>query len=80
MGVVDDKVEYGGFTLAVEDAELAACIDEKINYLTDGGRIGYGEWVKDASVFIHRAQMWSGLHEVMLLPHTMTDVGASESQ
>ena len=80
VGVVDDQVEYGGFTFAVEDAELAACIDEKINYLTDGGRIGYGEWVKDASVFIHRAQMWSGLHEVMLLPHTMTDVGASESQ
>lgn len=77
---LDEKVEYGGFTLAVEDAELAACIDEKINYLTDGGRIGYGEWVKDASVFIYRAQMWSGLHEVMLLPHTTTDVGAGESQ
>ena len=27
VGVVDDKVEYGGFTLAVEAAELAACID-----------------------------------------------------
>ena len=59
VGVFDDKVEYGGFTLAVEAAELAACIDEKINYLTDGGRIGYGEWVEDASVFINRAQIWN---------------------
>ena len=37
MVVVDNKVEYGGFTLAVEDVELAACIDEKINCLTDVG-------------------------------------------
>lgn len=59
VGVFDEKVEYGGFTLAVEAAELAACVDEKINYLTDGGRIGYGEWVEDASVFINRAQMWN---------------------
>lgn len=61
VGVLDDKVEYGGFTLAVEAAELAACIDEKINYLTDGGRIGYGGWVEDASVFITRAQMWNAI-------------------
>ena len=56
---LDDKVEYGGFTLAVESAELAACIDEKINYLTAGGRIGCGEWVEDASVFINRVQLWN---------------------
>ena len=59
MGILDEKIEYGGFTLAVEASELAACIDEKINYLTDGGRIGYGEWVEDASVFTTRAQMWN---------------------
>ncbi|MYE89931.1 hypothetical protein F4X33_13140 [Candidatus Poribacteria bacterium] len=59
VGGLDDKVEYGGFTLAVEAAELAACIDEKINYLTEGGRLGYGEWVEAASVFINRAQMWN---------------------
>ena len=59
VGVVDDKVEYGGFTLVVEAAELVACIDKKINYLTDGGRIGYGEWVEAASVFINRVQMWN---------------------
>ena len=56
---LNKKFEVGGFTLAVEAAELAACVDEKINYLTDGGRIGYGEWVEEASVFINRAQIWN---------------------
>ena len=59
VAVLDDKVEHGGFSLAADDAELAACLDDKINYLTDGGRIGYGEWVQDASVFVTRSQMWN---------------------
>ena len=57
---LDATVEYGGFTLGVEDADLAACIDDKINYLTDDQRIGYGEWRQDPSVFITRARMWKG--------------------
>ncbi len=56
---LDDAVEFGGFTLAVEDAYLAACLDEKINWLTDNRRIGYGEWVEDPSVFIKRAELWN---------------------
>ena len=55
---LDAAVEYGGFTLGVEDADLAACIDDKINYLTDDQRIGYGEWRQDPSVFMTRARMW----------------------
>ena len=57
---LDAAVEYGGFTLGVEDADLAACIDDKINYLTDDQRIGYGEWRQDHSVFMTRARMWQG--------------------
>ena len=57
---LDAAVEYGGFTLSVEDADLAACIDDKINYLTDDQRIGYGEWRQDHSVFMTRARMWKG--------------------
>ena len=57
---LDAAVEYGGFTLGVEDADLAACIDDKINYLTDDRRIGYGEWRQDQSVFMTRARMWQG--------------------
>ena len=57
---LDAAVEYGGFTLGVDDADLAACIDDKINYLTDARHIGYGEWRQDPSVFMTRARMWEG--------------------
>ena len=53
------RPEQGGFALAVEDADLAACIDDKINYLTDGQRIGYGEWRANPAVFAERAQQWN---------------------
>ena len=56
---LDDQIEYGGFTLAVEDAELIACIDKGLGYLTDHGNIGYGEWLQDPMVFITRAEMWN---------------------
>ena len=52
---LDDAVELGGFTLAVQDAELRACLDEKIDYLTDDRRIGYAEWAADPQVFMRRA-------------------------
>lgn len=57
---LDAAVEYGGFTLGVEDADLAACIDDKINYLTDDQRIGYGDWRQDPMVFMTRARTWQG--------------------
>ena len=44
------------FTLGVEDVDLAACIDDKINYLTDDQRIGYGEWRQDSSDFYEPGQ------------------------
>lgn len=53
---LDDEIELGGFTLGVDDAELRACLDEKIDYLTDNLRIGYAEWVADPQVFLHRAR------------------------
>ena len=56
---LDPQVEYGGFALAAEDAELAACIDDKVNWLTDNRQIDYGEWLADASVFMQRAQLWN---------------------
>ena len=56
---LDDQVEYGGFTLDVDDAELASCLAEKIDWLTDSRQIGYAEWVEDPAVFMARAQMWN---------------------
>ncbi len=56
---LDSEVEHGGFTLDGEDAGLLACLDEKIEYLVDGRRIGYAEWLADPSVFMRRAEEWS---------------------
>ena len=56
---LDEQVEYGGFTFALENADLAACIDEKIDYLTDNRNIGYAEWLQDPSVFMNRAEKWN---------------------
>ncbi|MDE2990855.1 MAG: transporter substrate-binding domain-containing protein [Chloroflexota bacterium] len=56
---LDAQVEHGGFTLAVEDAALATCLDERIAWLTDDRRIGYAEWLNDAEIFMRRAEMWN---------------------
>ena len=56
---LDPATEWGGFTLSIDDTALRECIDAKINYLTDGRRIGYAEWVDDPSVFRQRADQWN---------------------
>ena len=53
---LDPETELGGFTLAVDDADLLACIDKKIDYLTDDRRIEYAQWREDPSVFMRRAE------------------------
>ena len=55
---LDASAEQGGFTLSAADAGLAACIDDKINYLTDNQRLGYGDWRADPTVFMQRAEQW----------------------
>jgi len=56
---LDEAIELGGFSLAARDAVLAACLDEKINWLTDNRSIGYAEWVDDPQIFMRRAKMWN---------------------
>ncbi len=56
VSILDDAVEWGGFTLSVENAELTSCIDSHINYLTDDRRIGFAEWQADPDVFLKRAE------------------------
>ena len=51
---LDEATEQGGFALAVEDSALAACLDEKINYLTERRRIGYKDWRANPAVFMDR--------------------------
>ena len=56
---VDTAAEHAGFTVAAEDAALAACLDANIDWLTNGRRIGYPEWRQDPSVFMQRATAWN---------------------
>ena len=58
VAALDTEVEYGGFALAADAGELAACIDAKINWLTDNRRLGYAEWRDDPNVFLRRAKTW----------------------
>ena len=59
VSTLDDLVEYGGFSIAIEDAQLAACLDRRLNYLTDAGNIGYAQWLADPRVFSARAAVWN---------------------
>ena len=56
---LDDQIEYGGFTLSIQDAELRNCIDRRINFLTNDRAIGYAEWREDSLAFMRRAQAWN---------------------
>ena len=58
VAALDDAVEIGGFTVAADDAELLASLNEKIDWLTDNRRIGYAEWRADPTVFMQRAELW----------------------
>ncbi|MCY3568069.1 MAG: transporter substrate-binding domain-containing protein [Chloroflexi bacterium] len=55
----DPQVERAGFVVAVEDLDLLELLNERINWLTDGGRIGYAEWSFNPAVFSNRAQRWN---------------------
>ena len=58
---LDAQAEYGGFTVAADNPALLQCLNDKLRWLTNGGRIGYREWRQDASVFLARAEAWSRL-------------------
>ena len=59
VSVLDEAVELGGFSVALADAQLAACLDDKINWLTDNRRIGFADWVEEPAVFMRRAEIWN---------------------
>ena len=55
IGVFDPAKELGGFALDHDNGALAACLSEKLDWLTDRRRIGYREWRADPQVFMKRA-------------------------
>ena len=56
---LDDAIELGGFTLSAGDATLRACVNERIDWLTDDMNIGYAQWRENPSVFMERARLWN---------------------
>ncbi|MCY4146649.1 MAG: transporter substrate-binding domain-containing protein, partial [Chloroflexi bacterium] len=59
VSALDDLVEYGGFSLDVDEVDLLACLNDRINWLTDNQRIGYADWAADQDVFMMRADLWN---------------------
>ena len=55
----DPNPEYGGWTVAADRTELRSCLNAKIRWLTDDGRVGYPEWRADQDVFMRRAETWN---------------------
>ena len=56
---LDSQVEYGGFTLPAENANLIACINERLDWLTDERNVGYAQWREDPGIFRQRADLWN---------------------
>lgn len=56
---LDTEVELGGFALDQSEEALLACLDDKLDYLTDERNIGYAEWLANSSVFLERAESWT---------------------
>ena len=56
---LDPEIELGGFAFDKDDEALAACVDDKLNWLTDQRRIGYAEWHADPLAFMQRARLWN---------------------
>lgn len=56
---IDTLVDLGGFTLDQDEEALLACLDDKLNYLTDDRNIGFAEWLANPAVFLERAEAWT---------------------
>ena len=56
---LDPQTETGGFTVAADNAALRDCLNQRLDWLTDNRRIGYGDWRADPQVFMRRAQIWN---------------------
>ena len=55
----DPSVEYGGWTVAADDRDLLACLNDRLDYLTDGRSITFSGWNNDRGIFMRRAAAWN---------------------
>ena len=58
---LDAEAEFGGFTVAADNPALLGCLNDKLRWLTNDGRIGYRQWRHDSGVFLARAEAWNRL-------------------
>ena len=56
---IDTEFDLGGFTLDQDEEALLACLDDKLDYLTDERSIGFAEWLANPAVFLERAEAWT---------------------
>ncbi len=56
---IDTLVDLGGFTVDQDEEALLACLDDKLDYLTDERSIGFAEWLANPTVFRERAEAWT---------------------
>lgn len=63
VSVLDESLEYGGFSIDMHAVELRECLNDKIDWLTDGGRLDYQDWLDDPTIFMRRADLWNARKE-----------------
>lgn len=56
---LDTEIEYGGFTVDINDTDLLERMNTAIAWLTDGGSIGILQWTANSDVFDERAELWN---------------------
>lgn len=59
VSVIDERVETGGCTVDADDTDLADRMNTALEWLTDGGEIGFEEWADNPNVLIERAAAWA---------------------
>ncbi len=55
----DPNVEYGGWTVAAGDADLLACLNGRLSYLTDDRTITFSDWNANRRIFMDRVELWN---------------------
>ena len=55
----DPSVEYGGWTVAADDQSLLACLNARLNYLTNDRSITFSDWNADPGIFMQRTAAWN---------------------
>lgn len=60
---LDIEIEYGGFTVDIDDTDLLERMNTAIAWLTDNGSIGILQWTANSNVFNERAELWN-LHNL----------------